>query len=273
MNPQIDYKKKAEKYKQKYLQLKYQQMGGAKEEWLPNFNKELKSIYDAVNGYETTTTVAGSSAILWILENIGRPDMWPEDLGRPSDIDFMYIAKKAAINAPSSITCTKNGTEFTYSRRTDQSSSATSATYELPIDKHSGNFFTAFDLIANSHAPSILLNGVRVLEIRKLQQFYEDAVDDAPDEPARRKKQIKLNIIRDAIEYIKENSELRAIYFPPEAESPEGKMRGPGLFGSLGSFESPERTPPKRLFPDASFESPSKQPSKLPFPDASFRTP
>jgi hypothetical protein len=94
----IDYKQKAEKYKNKYFNL-LQQKGGGKPLWYVEFEKSLIEIDDIMKNNNQQHILTGTSAIAYILNELGLTELL-DSFEYPNDIDYLYDTQNGVLNVP-----------------------------------------------------------------------------------------------------------------------------------------------------------------------------
>jgi hypothetical protein len=183
----IDYKKKALKYKVKYLELKKQLMKmnlGGKPEWYDQFETELKNIFKLVKDKENYKKfdivtydikypiLTGSAAIAFVLNYLHMDDeldKLDENGVKPNDLDFLYFSGLDITN-PDTIG------EF---RIKPEQKFEKSVTFELrPHDP--SRQIQKFDI--SNTAPttkSFVIDGVEIVNMETLKRIYENNTDDS----------------------------------------------------------------------------------------------
>ena len=165
----MDYKQKALKYKLKYLNLLKQknQHAGDYTEWYNKFEEELRYIYNEIHIVRSDVVLTGSAAISFILKSLNMTDEL-NSMMIPNDLDFIYAEKLNPVNR------TSFGEENEFRRKQD--SPIGSVTYLLQ-NPSPDKLIKSFDLSKVPKVKSSLINGIQVINVKELKEYYRDDLD------------------------------------------------------------------------------------------------
>jgi hypothetical protein len=248
----IIYKKKAIKYKIKYLELKNKlgltKLKGGLPEWYSRFNSDLLNIYQLVkNSYgteEVNPILTGSGAIAYVLNYLGMNEDL-DNLDQPRDLDFLYLSRTGLPNP------NKLG-NFTLNPR---QKSETSVTFTIDSDfnsRSSTDYIKSFDVTKINNVKYFEINSINIINLESLSGFYTSDFFD--DEEKIKKDERKKNLIKKIIEKIKNDN--REEEFGMKSIKEE-KKKSAGLFGDSENEESDDEFNIKkssRLFGDSENE-------------------
>jgi hypothetical protein len=232
----LDYKKKALKYKLKYLELKNKlaqiKLKGGIPEWYNRFESNLLNIYELVKNSYTTDVqpiLTGSGAIAYVLNYLGMD----EDLDNldipdendvkinPRDLDFLYLSRTGLPNPDSIGNFSINPAQ----------KRETSVTFTLNSVSPS-DYIKSFDVSKIDKVKYVEINSINIINLQSLLKFYtSDFLDD--DEKIVKDKR-KKDLIKKIIDNIIENNREEEFGLVLEEESKfkeERKKKSSGLFG------------------------------------------
>ena len=230
----IDYKKKAFKYKLKYLELKNKLdkiNGGVtvdKPYWYHKFQSELINIYQMVQNYYTTTTkpiLTGSGAIAYLLNYL---DM-NEDLAslstigiNPHDLDFLYLSKTGLPNP--------NRIGNFYIDPLQKTETSVTYNFKNPI-----NYIESFDVTRIDSIKYFELNHINIINLNHLSSFYTS--DFLDEEDKIKKDTLKKNLVKKIIEKIKSENREEEFGLARTTATGEIKKKSSNLFGDESDNE------------------------------------
>lgn len=219
------YKKKAIKYKLKYLDLK-NKLGllGGIPVWYNKFESELFDIYRLVQNYYTTTTkpiLTGSGAIAYLLNYLHMDtdldNLMELDIN-PHDLDFLYISNTGLSNPDSLGIFNINPAQ----------KRETSVTFKINSET-SNNYIKSFDVSKINKINYFELNGINIINLKSLSSFYtSDFLDD--DEKINKDK-LKKDLIEKIIKKINDDNRSGEFGLEP-INLPRIDNKRSGLFGS-----------------------------------------
>lgn len=171
----INYKQKALKYKTKYLELKKQldklniQNGGVVPEWYPQFEIELREIFNNVNGTYGNVVLTGSGVIAFLLAEL---EMYEEfENFKPRDLDFLYKARVSA----------QNPINFGDYKITKDQEQESSVTFSLE-DENSPRYVKSFDISkAHPNLKSFNFKGIEIIDLNRLKGDYKPSFETPED--------------------------------------------------------------------------------------------
>ena len=262
----IDYKKKAFKYKVKYIELKNKlekiKFKGGVPEWYNRFESDLLNIYQLVkNSYSTDVDpiLTGSGAIAYILNYLSMN----EDLDNlvsyqinPHDLDFLYISKTGLINPDKLGIFNINPAQ----------KRETSVTFTIGSES-AGNYIKSFDVTKIDRVKYFKINTINIINLKSLSSFYTS--DFLDDEEKIQKDRLKKNLIKKIIDKIEADGREAEFGFVEEPELREKtNKKSSSLFGD-GNDSDDERPmksnkKPSSLFGDDSDDEKAMKSNKKP---------
>jgi hypothetical protein len=224
MNINIDYKQKALKYKAKYLELKKQfeglniQNGGIVPVWYPQFENELREIFNDVSNRYPNVVLTGSGAIAYLLKELGM-DIELSNF-KPGDLDFIYKSRVAERN-PIMIGDykIKSGQEY-------------ESSVSFILDKQLPKYIKSFDVSkTNPNIKSFKFNGIEIIDLNRLKSDYKPSFE-TPEERID-KDRYKMELIDKIIQRIGREGRLNEFRLDDNVTVREVIKRKPSsLFGN-----------------------------------------
>lgn len=250
----INYKQKALKYKTKYLELKKQleklniQNGGVVPEWYPQFEIELREIFNNVNGYYGNVVLTGSGVIAFLLAEL---EMYEEfENFKPGDLDFLYKARVFESNR-------MNFGDYKIKKGQEQESSVT---FSLE-DVNSPRYVKSFDISkAHPNLKSFNFKGIEIINLNGLKRDYIPSSFETPED-RKDADENKINLIDKIIKKIGEQGRLNEFGLDDNVtvRNPNNNKRS--LFGNESDDDTDDFMN-KNLYSTFNFNSP-KKPGKL----------
>ena len=230
----INYKQKALKYKTKYLELKKQleklniQNGGEGPEWYPQFEIELREIFNNVNGTYGNVVLTGSGVIAYLLAEL---EMYEDfENFKPGDLDFLY---KARVSEP-------NPMNFGDYKITKGQERASSVTFSLE-DKNSPRYVKSFDISkAHPNLKSFNFKGIEIIDLNRLKGDYIPSFETPEDRKDADENKMKL--IDKIIKKIGEQGRLNEFGLDDNVTIRDSKRKTSQLFGYESDDNSDDNT-------------------------------
>lgn len=224
MNINVDYKQKALKYKAKYFELKKTfeklniQNGGTIPEWYPQFENEMREIFNSVSNYYPNIVLTGSGAIAYLLNEFGMD----EELTtfKPGDLDLIYKSRVTERNP-------KMIGEYKIKPGQEYESSVS-----FILNTSNNKYIKSFDVSkTNPNIKSFNFNGIEIIDLNRLKSDYKPSFE-TPEERIE-KDRYKMSLIDKIIQHIGREGRLNEFGLDDNVTVREDVKRKPSsLFGN-----------------------------------------